>query len=210
MYDQELLTIVIALKKQRYYYDGSTYTIKILTNYNNLRGFIALKSLILRQSQQSLVLATYDFIIQYRSGITNPANAPLRRPDYVDESQVENLLLILQWKLVRVTLISLSIGINSIQCDLDKALLRYRSKELKTSVISISNSNTPRDKTLESSSVKAHAYYSINNVVGNTSYKQSLLRLLVYSILLGKTAYDLLSTTAIYLIKELQAKYSFI
>ena len=39
-YNQELLAIVAAIKQWRHYLEGSLFTIKIWTDYNNLKGFI--------------------------------------------------------------------------------------------------------------------------------------------------------------------------
>jgi len=52
----------------------------VLTDYNNLKGFIKVKALNKRQARWAIVLATYNFVIKYRAGKTNPVNAPLRQP----------------------------------------------------------------------------------------------------------------------------------
>ena len=44
-HNQELLVIVAAIKHWRYYYMGSNYPIKVLTDYNNLEYFITIKVL---------------------------------------------------------------------------------------------------------------------------------------------------------------------
>jgi len=44
-YNQELLTIVIAFKHWRYYVEGAAFSVEVLTDHNNLRGFINIKSL---------------------------------------------------------------------------------------------------------------------------------------------------------------------
>ena len=50
-----------------------------------------------------MYLAPFDFVIKHRSGITNPADAPSRRPDYEgDAGPQTELLTPLQQKLVTV------------------------------------------------------------------------------------------------------------
>jgi len=54
--------------------------LEVLLDYNNLKGFIKVKALNRRQARWAITLAAYDFIIKYRAGKTNPADAPSRRP----------------------------------------------------------------------------------------------------------------------------------
>jgi len=44
-HDQELLAIVTVIKHWRYYYMGSNYPIKVLTDYNNPEYFMTIKVL---------------------------------------------------------------------------------------------------------------------------------------------------------------------
>ena len=81
-YDQELLVIVAAFKQWRYYLEGSTQTIEVLTDYNNLVAFQNVKSLNSRQAQWAITLFRYDFTIAYQPGKRNPADALSRCPDY--------------------------------------------------------------------------------------------------------------------------------
>ena len=45
VHDQELLAIVAAFKQWRHYVEGSQLPIEVLTDHNNLRGFISVKQL---------------------------------------------------------------------------------------------------------------------------------------------------------------------
>ena len=52
----------------------------MLSDHNNLKGFIKVKALNRRQARWAITLAAYDFIIKHRAGKINPVDAPLRRP----------------------------------------------------------------------------------------------------------------------------------
>jgi len=52
----------------------------MLLNHNNLKGFINIKALNIRQARWAITLTAYDFIIKHRAGKMNPADAPLRQP----------------------------------------------------------------------------------------------------------------------------------
>lgn len=53
----------------------------------NLKWFMDTKSLNYRQVRSYLVLSQYDFTLTHRPGSTNPADGPLRRPDYMAEAK---------------------------------------------------------------------------------------------------------------------------
>jgi transposase InsO family protein len=99
--DAELLAIVKAFKKWRHYLEGSRYPIIVKTDHANLRYFMTTKQLSRRQADWAQDLAAYDFYIEYRTGKTNPADGPSRRPDYkpVDCRSEDVLLPTLHQKL---------------------------------------------------------------------------------------------------------------
>ena len=66
---------------------------EVLTDYNNLRGFMKLKELTPRQARWALKLAAYDFEMIYRTGKTNPADLLSRRLDYEGVSPLNTILL---------------------------------------------------------------------------------------------------------------------
>ncbi|GAB7357799.1 hypothetical protein MBLNU459_g0615t2 [Dothideomycetes sp. NU459] len=102
-YDGELLAIVCAFQQWRHYLDGAAQPIQVLTDHNNLKGFMDLKALTPRQARWAVKLAAFDFVIEHRPGKTNPADAPSRRPDYYTENHdLSRLLPTLQNKLARV------------------------------------------------------------------------------------------------------------
>ena len=70
------------LKHWCHYYEGSREVIKILTDHDNLKGFLGVKSLNERQAQWAMKIAAYDFIIKHKAGKLNPVNALSCWPDY--------------------------------------------------------------------------------------------------------------------------------
>ena len=99
-HDGELLAIVESFRHWRHYLEGSKWPVTVKTDHNSLRFFMTQKSLNRRQARWAEQLAVFDFIIEYRTGITNPADGPSRRPDYQsDVDHAEILLPTLQRKL---------------------------------------------------------------------------------------------------------------
>ena len=99
-HDGELLAIVEGFKQYRHYLEGASHAVQVLTDHNNLRGFMGVKQLNGRQARWATFLAAFDFVIEHRSGRTNPADAPSRRPDYEGVSPaLSHLLPTLQKKL---------------------------------------------------------------------------------------------------------------
>ena len=81
------------MKQWRHYLEGSNHCIEVLTDHNNLKGFMKQKELNSRQARWALKLAAYDFEIFHRAGKLNPADAPSRRPDYEGSSPLNTKLL---------------------------------------------------------------------------------------------------------------------
>ena len=89
-HDQELLAIITVFKQWRYYLEGSTYTVEVLTGHNNLVAFQNIKSLNGRQARWVIALSWYDFTIVHQPGKRNPADALSRRPDYTSSMDEVN------------------------------------------------------------------------------------------------------------------------
>lgn len=108
--DQEMLAIVEAFKHWRHYLEGSKYPVEVLTDHHNLQTFMKQPRLNGRQARWCYYLTPYDFVIKWRSGSTNPADAPSRRPDYMARDQEDGslddaslgLLMTLRAKIARV------------------------------------------------------------------------------------------------------------
>ena len=100
-HNQKLLAIIMTFKQWRHYFEGNAHSVEVLTDYNNLQGFMNVKSLNRKQARWAMKLAIYNFMILHHSGKSNPADALLRQPDYQEEKQMMNHLLpSLQQKLV--------------------------------------------------------------------------------------------------------------
>ncbi len=78
-HNQELLAIVKAFKTWRHNLEGCKYEVLVLTDYNNLRRFMDIKSLSSRQVRWAQELSRYHFRIDYRQGKANAAADPLSR-----------------------------------------------------------------------------------------------------------------------------------
>ena len=105
-HDGELLAIVEVFKHWRHYLEGSRYPVVVKSDHANLRTFMEpkMKRLNGRQARWAEMLTAFDFIIEHRPGVNNPADAPSRRPDYEpEEGKVleDTLLPTLQEKLSR-------------------------------------------------------------------------------------------------------------
>ena len=101
IYDQKLLIIVAAFKQWRHYLKDSFYSVKILSDHNNLKKLMTKKELNLRQARWAQILAVYDFEIFHRLSNKNPADDSSRRLDYKKISSLKiTLLSTLQNKLM--------------------------------------------------------------------------------------------------------------
>ena len=94
-YDGELLAIVEAFKTWRLYLESCIHEVLVLTNYNNLRSFMATKSLSSRQFHLAQKLSCYHFWIDYYQGKANKGTNALcrfsqRNQAEEDELQTEN------------------------------------------------------------------------------------------------------------------------
>lgn len=85
-HDQELLAIVESFRVWRQYLSYATDTVEVVTDHNNLTGFMAKEKLNRRQVRWAQTLAEFDFQVSYRPGKNNPADGPSRRPDHNEGS----------------------------------------------------------------------------------------------------------------------------
>jgi len=104
-HDLKLLVIVEAFKQWHHYLERSTHSVKVLTDHNNLCGFMNIKMLNEQQTQWAVRLAAFDFVIKHRSDKTNLADVLSRCLDYVEiiSESIDRLLSTLQRKLAAMS-----------------------------------------------------------------------------------------------------------
>ena len=114
-HDGELLAIIEAFKTWRHHLESSKHEVLVLTDYNNLRQFMDMKSLSFRQVCWAQKLSRYHFRIDYRQNKANgAANAlscfPQRSQDEEKKLQAENtrILHCLQSSLMNASLSGLN------------------------------------------------------------------------------------------------------
>jgi hypothetical protein len=67
--------------------------IEVWSDHINLQGFIKQPRINSRQARWLVHLTPYDFIIRHRPRLSNPADGPSRRPDYMTKAQKEPSLV---------------------------------------------------------------------------------------------------------------------
>lgn len=106
---QELLAIVESLDHWAQYLQGLPEKFLVLTDHAALKGVLAAPARDIRGRLARWVyrLSAFDFEIQHRSGVTNPADGLSRRPDYVvEDSRVDDVLPTLGKKLGLISQLS--------------------------------------------------------------------------------------------------------
>lgn len=89
--DKEMMAIVEAFKHWRHYVEGNSHEITVLSDHNNLQGFMKQQHLNGRQARWCMYLSGFDFTIKHQPGKRNPADGPSRRPDYEDKSPSDRM-----------------------------------------------------------------------------------------------------------------------
>ena len=90
-HDNELLSIVEAFKTWRHYLEGYKHEVLVLTDCNNLRQFIDMKSLSFCQVRWAQELSRYHFQIDYYQMKVNEAADTLSR--FFQRNQAEKVEL---------------------------------------------------------------------------------------------------------------------
>ena len=90
-HDGELLAIIEAFKTWRHYLEGCKHKVLVLTDHNNLRQFMNMKSLSSRQVRWAQELSRYHFRINYRQGKANGAADALSRFPQRSQDEEEKL-----------------------------------------------------------------------------------------------------------------------
>ena len=96
IYNKELLAIVKAFKEQRLYLSGTIKSIKVYTDYKNLRYFTTIKELSRRQICQVEFLSKFNFKIYYKKENKNAyIDALSQQLDYLKEYKAIGAILLL-------------------------------------------------------------------------------------------------------------------
>ena len=77
-----MLAIVMSLWHWHHYTKGVTHPVRVLTDHNNLANFLTKKTLSGHDACWWETLSAYHLEILHRPGRLNPADAPLRWPNY--------------------------------------------------------------------------------------------------------------------------------
>lgn len=107
--DQELFAIVHSFKHWRQYLEGSHHTVEVLSDHQNLQGFMKQPRMNGRQARWCLYLTPFNFIIKHRAGKTNPADGPSRiyeGPN--DQTPKDELLAPIQQRIVNISCLTVS------------------------------------------------------------------------------------------------------
>jgi hypothetical protein len=92
VHEQELLSIIIALKTWRHYLSGVKFRIKVMSDHKSLQHLKTQPQLSSRQARWLDLIAQYDFDIEYIEGASNVvADGLSRRPDH--KSNIDVLAL---------------------------------------------------------------------------------------------------------------------
>ena len=94
VHEQELLSIIVALKSWRCYLSGVKFRIKVMTDHKSLQHLKTQPQLSSRQARWLDLIAEFDFDIEYVEGKSNVvADGLSRRPDHKPTSDSEVLAL---------------------------------------------------------------------------------------------------------------------
>ena len=207
VHDQELLAIVEAFKHWRHYLEGALHPVEVLTDHNNLRGFMNVKQLNGRQARWAVRLSAFDFVINHRAGKTNPADAPSRRPDYHDDTNkaVERLLPTLQKKLSIIATLSLHSPLwNGLRASDLPPLGTQRTRNPQTNTYGNGGASIETPITIRNVAV------GLNPVAGTNGCKHFVPRSIVNAVAVDETAYDEITPSMFQLITDLQKVAPFI
>jgi hypothetical protein len=85
IFDLELLAIVESFEQWRAWLMGTEEPVRVYSDHSNLRHFTTAKHLTPKQARWASFLDGFNFVIHHIPGKANPADAPSRRPDLLDD-----------------------------------------------------------------------------------------------------------------------------
>ena len=93
IFNQKLLIIIAASKQWKYYLKNNFYSIKMLSDHNNLKKLMMKKKLNFKQVRWAQILTVYNFKIFHRSNNKNSVNDSSKRFNYKKVSTLNTKLL---------------------------------------------------------------------------------------------------------------------
>ena len=91
IHDKELLAIVAAFWEFCAWLLGAAHPISVITDHNNLKYFMSSQVLNHQQARWVMFFSDFDFHLTWGPGITNVADAPSHRPDFVPQKGDDTL-----------------------------------------------------------------------------------------------------------------------
>jgi len=211
-HDLKLLIIVEAFKQWHHYLERSIHSVKVLTDHNNLCGFMNIKTLNEQQTQWAVRLAVFDFVIKHRLRKTNLTDAPSRCSDYVEviSENIGKLLPMLQRKLAAMpaTMFKSSMIISHLEtvcqaCE-EQIDMRFRKSQLSWHIL----------RELKGGQSSVHYEHSImrslNSAAETVDCRQLISHALALKLTSHKTVYDDSSEFFLLLVRSLQMNNLFV
>jgi hypothetical protein len=170
------LAIILAFRTWRHYLVYARYTIVIKTDYNNLKYFITKRKLNSRQIRWAEELAIFDFILEYRPGHSNPADRPLRRPDFAADIDEDTSLPTLYNKLQNAE--QRALWVAAIGCHTIPAIPQFKAQERGGRHSSISEILRNSEEEVHFGNGAVPETPLLEPVTGTAGCKQYILRIL--------------------------------
>jgi Reverse transcriptase (RNA-dependent DNA polymerase)/RNase H-like domain found in reverse transcriptase/Integrase zinc binding domain/Chromo (CHRromatin Organisation MOdifier) domain/Integrase core domain len=162
IYDKEMLAIVEAMDRYRYYFEGLGHKTTVYTDHRNLLWFTETKLYNRRQARWAEKLSRFDFVIVFRPGKQGgKPDALSRRPDYMSQEedrdvrtmaflkpeQVDTSLLRPETALQRVKLNRIVTEVMDIDEGLAESIRQAlpADKQIGTYLNHLADDNLPRD-----------------------------------------------------------------
>ena len=157
-----------------------------------------------RQAQWAIKLAAFDFVISHQAGKMNPADAPLRRPDYEDIKQVsetmKTLLPTLQRKLATLASVFSPCFAPIVGQLLAEVRRTIRPKDPEPRIEPLVGAGE-----MPALQMRNVAEKQLNLVAGTVGCKQLVPRVMVRDLTAHKTVIDSLSQVLVDMIRTIQS-----
>jgi hypothetical protein len=93
IHDKEMLAIISSFQHWRAQLEGTPEPIKVVSDHKALEYFMTTKALTARQARWADILSQFNFLIMYRPGATNRADALIRREQDLGNQAAAKILL---------------------------------------------------------------------------------------------------------------------